>query len=1048
MTSSDAFARPRRGNLPSLLAPWLKLWLVSVLAGTALLVANSLYLSLVRLADWAGIAPFALGSERLGVLYQAMLLAHTGVGILLGTLALVFVAAHLPSVWRRLRRSVVASGLAGLLLVGTVAATGLFILTEAASRANAWAWWLHVSSATALPAAYLVHRRTGSVGVSSRSVTRYFAGTVGAAVAAFMLHGATAPAARSASEGPAPPGGSGLADQTSGLSEVRPEAVEGGAPGEDVTREADGERSGPGAADDLAGLRRPAGFVDPASRFFPSPATTASQTSRSAGYARDSATSRDAERRILLDRGFLTAERWGPDAEVIEAQAVEHGFATATIGAGECVSCHPDVTEQWSSSAHRFASFNNPFYEASIAALRASPRTNEWIVEHLEASPPRAPPRAGIVKSRWCAACHDPALLFTGAMDEEVDRSSIRAQAGLTCLACHAIDSIADRTGNGNYILAAKSSPYLFGSRAPGTASRFLHDAALKARPEPHRRAMLKPVFRQAEFCATCHKVSLDRAVNEYRWLRGQNEFDAWDDSGIAHNAARTFYLPGAARSCADCHMPPEPAPLGDLAAATDGTVRSHRFLASNTALPWLRGDTATVRLTEAFLAAGKLRVDIFAVRGDGTGAANRMALSDSVALPAAVPLTMDVVVRNLDVGHSFPGGTNDSNEAWLELRLVAENGVVVAQSGAVGADGQVDPLAHFFRVVAIDSLGERISRRNPQDIRAIVYSNLIGPGNSDLAHYRFTLPRELEGGRVSVSARLLWRKFDRDFTEFAFAANPAGFVGFDAPPDLPVTVIAADTVLVTVTGTATIESVPQASAAVEPWVRYNDYGIALLGEGDTRRASEVFRSVEQLEPDRVDGSLNLARATLAAGALEATYDALERAEEIEQGNAQVAWVWGLTLQADGEYDASEAAFRRVLADFPRDRASWRELGRTLYLKAEFEEALEAFGEVLHIDPEDRVSHYHRMLSLRALGREGEALLAEAHYLRHSIDESAQELALAFRARDPGANIMAQPIPTRELEVYTREPEVNTPEPGAKTPEPGADTRQPVVRSR
>ena len=48
--------------------------------------------------------------------------------------------------------------------------------------------------------------------------------------------------------------------------------------------------------------------------------------------------------------------------------------------------------------------------------------------------------------------------------------------------------------------------------------------------------------------------------------------------------------------------MPNEKVHLGDLA-AKNGYVRSHRFLAVNTALPFLRGDEATIRRIEEFFA-------------------------------------------------------------------------------------------------------------------------------------------------------------------------------------------------------------------------------------------------------------------------------------------------------------------------------------------------------------------------------------------------------------------------------------------------------------
>ena len=107
----------------------------------------------------------------------------------------------------------------------------------------------------------------------------------------------------------------------------------------------------------------------------------------------------------------------------------------------------------------------------------------------------------------------------------------------------------------------------------------------------------------------------------------------------------------------------------------------------------------------------------------------------------------------------------------------------------------------------------------------------------------------------------------------------------------------------------------------------------------------------------------------------------------------------------------------RVIEAFPGDRAAWRALGRTLYLDGRYEDALGALARVVEIDPEDRVAHYHRMLALRALGRDDEAARAEAAYLHYGIDEAAQEVTRAYRVRDPGANLMAQPIPVHRLEV-------------------------------
>ena len=960
---------PRR--LPTLLSPALKRLLAVAIAVSGFMVADTLYLLLVRLADRVGLEPFALGAASLPHFYQALLLAHTGAGLLLAGLMAAFLIAHLPRVWRRYHAEAAWTGASQAAVGLALTVSGLFILTAAASAENRWAWWLHVGAAMLVVAGYAAHRAVSHTPPSAARLGRFLGTAAAASLALFVVHGAVA-----------------LGEVADGRMAGGRGALGPGGPDRDVSATLRGEFGSSGWV--------PGAAVPPESPFFPSPATTAT-----GGF---------------LAARVLTLEAPGERADAIRTEAEARGFVTeARIGAGSCERCHADIVDQWAASAHRFASFNNPFYEATILAMRSEAvQPNRWIDRHL-ASPGNASDGVGRAKSKWCAGCHDPVLLLAGSMGREVDRGTAEAQAGLTCMACHAIDRIHDRSGNGNYNITDDAvDPYIFAASAPGSAGGLLHDAALRARPTAHAARMLKPFFHESAYCATCHKVSLTEPVNGYRWLRGQNEFDSWDDSGVSHNAARTFYLPAERQTCQDCHMPPEPAVRGDLA-AEDGMVRSHRFPAANTALPFVRGDSAALRRTEDFLQEEKLRIDIFAVRVPDADSPQLVA-PRGASLPSSQPVVFEVVVRNLGVGHTFPGGTNDSNEGWIEFTVTDAAGRRVAASGLLGAEGYLDPYAHTFKSVLVDRDGNAIDRRNAQDIHTTVYANVIGPGSADLAHYELTLPSSLAGSTVTVTARLLWRKFDRAYSVFAFESNPGGFPAFDAPPDLPVTRIAADSVQVLVAPPGT-RAADGGDAGPRDWMRHNDYGIALLLEGDLRRAAEAFARVEAMVPDRVDGPLNLARTAFAEGNLALAYGALERSEAIDPGNARAAWVWGEVLREDGRYEDAALAYRRVLEAFPGDRAAWRALGRTRFLEGRHDDALEALDRVLEIDPEDRVAHYHRMLALRALGRAEEAERAEAAYLYYGVDEAAQEVTRAFRARNPGANLMAQRIPVHRLEV-------------------------------
>ncbi|HEX2715665.1 MAG TPA: multiheme c-type cytochrome, partial [Candidatus Acidoferrales bacterium] len=167
-----------------------------------------------------------------------------------------------------------------------------------------------------------------------------------------------------------------------------------------------------------------------------------------------------------------------------------------------CQRCHADIYEQWSSSAHRFSSFNNQWYRKSV----------EYMQEV-----------AGVRASKWCAGCHDPALLFSGMFDtpirEQIDRPE--AHAGMACVMCHSIATVKSTMGQGDYVIEYPKLHELAASE--NRVVRALHDFVVKMNPEPHRRTFLKPFVRAqtAEFCSTCHKVHLDVPVNHYRWVRG-----------------------------------------------------------------------------------------------------------------------------------------------------------------------------------------------------------------------------------------------------------------------------------------------------------------------------------------------------------------------------------------------------------------------------------------------------------------------------------------------------------------------------------------------
>src|SRR5205809_5181435 len=261
-----------------------------------------------------------------------------------------------------------------------------------------------------------------------------------------------------------------------------------------------------------------------------------------------------------------------------------------------CQRCHSDIYKQWNSSMHHFSSFNNQWYRSSI----------EYMQDVV-----------GVKPSKWCAGCHDPALLYSGLFDTPIRKIVNRpeARAGLGCLMCHSIVEVKSTMGQGDFFLEYPKLHELAASENP--VIRTLHDFVVRLNPEPHRRTFLKPFMRlqAAEFCSSCHKVHLDVPVNHYRWIRGFNEYDNWQASVVSGQGARAFYYPKSPMNCADCHMPAVPS-FDD--GNVNGLVHSHRFPGANTAVPTANQDQAQYEFAKKFLQDKQLTVDIFATSPAG----------------------------------------------------------------------------------------------------------------------------------------------------------------------------------------------------------------------------------------------------------------------------------------------------------------------------------------------------------------------------------------------------------------------------------------------
>jgi len=717
-----------------------------------------------------------------------------------------------------------------------------------------------------------------------------------------------------------------------------------------------------------------------------------------------------------------------------------------------CERCHKDVYKQWYSSAHHFSSFNNQWYRKSIEYMQDV---------------------AGVKASKWCAGCHDPALLFSGMFDTPIRQieNTPAGQAGLSCMMCHSIVNVKSTMGQGDFVLEYPKLHELAASENP--VMRTLHDFMVKVNPEPHRRTFLKPFMREqtAEFCSGCHKVHLDVPVNRYRWVRGFNEYDNWQASGVIGQGARSFYYPANSMMCADCHMPLQPSKdEGNI----NGFIHSHRFPGANTAVPTANGDAEQLAQSVNFLKDKQISVDVFAISPAGkeetsaspSAVASGQELSTTFAVgeeadvnapkgatrearAITAPLgrvnasvrrgedyRVDVVVRTRKVGHFFPGGTVDAFDVWLELQATDDKGQLLYWSGKVEDDGKgpVEAGAHFYRSQQIDAHGNVINKRNAWSNRAVVYVHLIPPGAADTVHYRIHIP-ENAGEKINLHAKLNYRKFmwfntqfsfggqedpkkaggvftpDYDDRKWSFDAETSGVAGpMKRIPDLPIITVAEDTKSVAVLPKKDAEPAANAIAVKEDWVRWNDYGIGLFLQGDLKAAEAAFTKVTEADAQNADGWVNIGRVRQLEGQTDAATQVLDKALALKPGLARANYFYARVLKEEGKYDEAIAKLQSVLQQYPRDRVVRNELGRIYFLQKKYADAVKEFEVTLSIDPEDLQAHYNLMLCYSGLGNEAQAEAHKVRYLRFKADESAQAITGPYRQNHPEDNTERQAI--------------------------------------
>ena len=694
------------------------------------------------------------------------------------------------------------------------------------------------------------------------------------------------------------------------------------------------------------------------------------------------------------DFPFLPSNATTDTGEFISPQS----FYTAEY----CGHCHQEAHQQWRESAHSNAN-RAPWYLRNVGLLNSE---------------------KGIEFSRHCEGCHDPIALVSGALTEGAPKKRPYDQDGVTCTVCHSISKV-DTRGTGSYTMGV---PAVLVDEDGKPITRQVTDTEILTHLDRHSKAVMKDFYRTSEFCASCHKAALPRTLNDYKWQRAISLYDEWQNSSFAKQSPLPFYSKDAVSTCQTCHMQREAIKLTDYG-AKKGQLASHRWLGANTVVPKYYGFSEQATRIVQFLQANVFNVDIFALEtGDSADVrsaqtASTQTASDQTASTQTVstqtvstqtasaqtasaqpqsliaPLgltsfriapgelvTASVVIQNKGIAHSHVPEQRDMYESWVAFTVKDAAGKVLEQSGYIKANGNLDERAHSFTNRLVNIKGSLNSEHQVWNNRVVAYNNTIQSGRSQVIRYAFHMPSAASGD-VTLTATVKYRRFDQHFMDF----------GLNKHYEQPIVDMVSQSRTIHVGDNPAAPLAPaEAKAENKEWMRWNNYGIALLDAQQYAASVAAFQHVQKLRPDYADSFTNQAIVDILWEKYDDARPSLAKALALAPGNARALYYRALVERNEGNLDLAIEDLQAVAKAYPQSRDAHRELGFSYYQQHKYPLARAEYEYVQSIDPDDLAAHYNLAILYRRLGMKDKASVQAAIFADQKDDPTASTYALEY----------------------------------------------------
>jgi len=137
--------------------------------------------------------------------------------------------------------------------------------------------------------------------------------------------------------------------------------------------------------------------------------------------------------------------------------------------------------------------------------------------------------------------------------------------------------------------------------------------------------------------------------------------------------------------------------------------------------------------------------------------------------------------------------------------------------------------------------------------------------------------------------------------------------------------------------------------------------------------ASEVAEGLKLVPHAPAMAYVSLAQIYESAGDRAQSEAALKYAESLPGGVEAVGLARANTRIEQGDGAGAEEILRGLAARFPGDQSVWETLGAALFAQNRDDDALEAFGRALALNPDDPQTHLDAARTLHRMGRNGEA---------------------------------------------------------------------------